>query len=298
MKKSNFIALGLLALALSASPALAGSFSNGRISFEMPPQWRAELDPADGVIQVYPPDNDYVIALTIGDSGGSDAQTLAVETSRSLNGSTPKKSEEGYGYNFSAITDGVDINFTVSTLGPKYLMVSHWGDFHKYGHVPYLLIAGTLNSADQAEQALFDSLPRALLGGDLVVKVPPKWKAAYDQSDDSISLVNAAVDCSVNLAIVEGEDGADPQITAADLARHLNGSTPVPEGATGRHFTFKVIEGGDEIYFNVYIHQKMVLLFAEAGETEVNQDDITLIWDSLGSTNPAKKALIDDLFNN
>jgi hypothetical protein len=297
MRKKSLLISALLAMALWAAPALAETFTQGGISFELPDKWRAEFDPAQGLFQMYPPAKGYAIALTVNDSEGLGVEGLAAKISKGMNGSKPKPVEDSPDYFFNAIQDGEEIAVTVTVVGPKGLAMMERGDYAPYGLLPYQIIQGTLRSTDPAEQALFDTLPRLFKGGTVVFELPKGWKAKLDPADNSIQAHNQAENCVVTLAIIDTGKPVLPKEMAAEMAKSMNGSEPEPINKKDRGFTFRVIDGGVENNVTLVGVGRKVLVFTESGEIDDNSEPLSTIWSTLVSTDPAEQAVIDEYFS-
>jgi hypothetical protein len=297
MRKKPLFISALLGLALWAAPALAETFTQGSISFELPDKWRAEFDPAQGLFKMYPPVAGYAIALAVNDSEGLGVEELAAKIAKGMNGSKPKPVENSPDYFFDAIQDGEEISVTVTVVGPKGLAMMERGDYEPHGLLPYQIIQGTLRSTDPAEQALFDTLPRLFKGNTVVFELPKGWQAKLDPADNSIQAHNQASDCVVTLAFIDTGKPVSPQEMAAEIAKSMSGAEPKPINKKNRGFTFRIIDDGVENNVTVVGVGQKVLVLTESGEIDDNSEPLSTIWSTLVSTDPAEQAVIDEYFS-
>lgn len=295
--EKNFRSLGLvLALAAAlAGPAAAATFSSGGISFEVPDGWSAMADSKSGLMAIDPPDDDFNLTVRVFDSEGLGPREAAAQLSREMKGTKPQKADDSPDYQFTAKAGRAELTVTVSAVGSKALAVIEAGDLDKYGLAPFRFVRGTLASADPAEQALFDSLPRVFAGGTMVFELPRGWTAAVDPRDNSIEASSAANDCTVGLLMRSTDEVLSAREVAAAMSADMGGSPPERKDETGLNYGFKLIEEGEELLISVVAYGHKVMISMEHGTGAPCARGVRLIHDSLGSTDPEEQALLNSL---
>ncbi len=148
------LTLACLAFALSAS---AETFKGGSVTLEIPDGWKSMYNEPTLQAMAASPDESCVVSIQVLPTNGQTSESFAALLSKEMNGETPKQTENGKAYSFSAVTSGTPVLVTAASAGAKSVVFVEIGDKEKYAK-EVKLVRNSLHSDDPAEQELLDTL--------------------------------------------------------------------------------------------------------------------------------------------
>lgn len=136
-------------------------------------------------------------------------------------------------------------------------------------------------------------------GGHLSLEVPDGWTAEYLAIGATSQIRLAAPADRVRLVIIFGPSlGGDTKSDAELLARIIDRPTTAPEPGPGRdsyHF-FSLEKNRTGMEAIVFTRHPAVFTWIQNGRTDDFAKDIRTVWNSLDSSNPFYRALLDELY--
>lgn len=141
---------------LPAFPALADSFTGGRMTVYVPSGWSVMYKADVNQIVLTVPDDSFSIGIMVRDLAGQTVLETAEELAFSFGGPPPEKPPDGRYYTVNANISGAASRIMVMGDDKKVLTYVESGNPARF-ETEANLVFSSLNSSDPGEQALFEA---------------------------------------------------------------------------------------------------------------------------------------------
>ena len=136
-------------------------------------------------------------------------------------------------------------------------------------------------------------------GGPIILEVPDGWTAEYVEDGLFFQIRLIAPENRVRLGVIffpsiTGNTKGDAEFMAQNVGMPTTAPEPVPGRESYRFFSRS--ENQPKIEFIVFTRPPALFAWAQKRRTDDFDEDIKAIWNSLDSSNPHYRALLDELY--